>query len=97
VVAFVVIRSDGEGAGVDGHEIGVALRAHVAKEIGALAKPRTILVVSEVPKTRSGKIMRRLLRDVAEHRPVGDVTTLADSSVMEAIRTGLESGKADEG
>jgi acetyl-CoA synthetase len=97
VVAFVVIRSDGEGAGVDGHEIGVALRAHVAKEIGALAKPRTILVVSEVPKTRSGKIMRRLLRDVAEHRPVGDVTTLADSSVMEAIRVGLESGKADEG
>jgi acetyl-CoA synthetase len=48
-----------------------------------------------VPKTRSGKIMRRLLRDVAEHRPVGDVTTLADSSVMDAIRAGLAAGTAD--
>jgi acetyl-CoA synthetase len=52
--------------------------------------------VTEVPKTRSGKIMRRLLRDVAEHRPVGDVTTLADSTVMDAITAGLEAGKADE-
>jgi len=95
VVAFVVVRSDAAGADADGHEIAAALRAHVAKEIGALAKPRTILVVSEVPKTRSGKIMRRLLRDVAENRPIGDVTTLADSSVMDAIRDGLESGKAD--
>ena len=96
VVAFVIIKSDAVDLAEGGHEIAVALRAHVAKEIGALAKPRTILVVSEVPKTRSGKIMRRLLRDVAEHRPVGDVTTLADSTVMDAIKTGLDSGKADE-
>jgi acetyl-CoA synthetase len=96
VVAFVIIKSDAVDLAEGGHEIAVALRAHVAKEIGALAKPRTILVVSEVPKTRSGKIMRRLLRDVAEHRPVGDVTTLADSSVMTAIKNGLDTGKADE-
>ncbi len=96
VVAFVIIRSDAVDASEDGHEIAVALREHVVHEIGAIARPRTILVVSEVPKTRSGKIMRRLLRDVAEHRPVGDVTTLADNSVMEAIRDGLEHGKADE-
>src|SRR5690606_37972823 len=96
VVAFVIIKSDAVDLAEGGHEIAVALRAHVAKEIGALAKPRTILVVSEVPKTRSGKIMRRLLRDVAEHRPVGDVTTLADSTVMDAIKAGLVSGQADE-
>ena len=61
------------------------LRAHVSKEIGPIAKPRQIMVVPELPKTRSGKIMRRLLRDVAENRAVGDVTTLADSSVMNLI------------
>ena len=55
------------------------------KEIGPIAKPRQILVVAELPKTRSGKIMRRLLRDVAENREVGDATTLADSSVMDLI------------
>ncbi|WP_061962995.1 acetate--CoA ligase [Demequina aurantiaca] len=96
VVAFVVVRSDAAGVDASGHEVAVELRKQVTKEIGALAKPRSILVVSEVPKTRSGKIMRRLLRDVAEHRPVGDVTTLADSSVMDAISEGLDSGKADE-
>ncbi|MDT0167158.1 acetate--CoA ligase [Actinotalea sp. AC32] len=93
VVAFVILRSDyvdrvdevGEGA-----DVAATLRAHVAKEIGPIAKPRTILVVTELPKTRSGKIMRRLLRDVAEHRPVGDVTTLADSSVMDLISAGLD-------
>ena len=62
------------------------LRAHVAKEIGAIAKPRQIMVVEELPKTRSGKIMRRLLRDIAEHRELGDVTTLTDSSVMNLIK-----------
>ena len=56
------------------------------KEIGAIAKPRQIMVVPELPKTRSGKIMRRLLKDVAEHREVGDVTTLADSTVMDLIK-----------
>ena len=74
------------------------LRNHVAKEIGGIAKPRQILVVAELPKTRSGKIMRRLLRDVAEHRSIGDVTTLADSTVMDLISQGLSAkgGKAAE-
>ena len=92
VVAFVILRSeaiseaDEEG---EGAELVAELRGHVAKEIGPIAKPRQILVVAELPKTRSGKIMRRLLRDVAEKREIGDVTTLADSSVMDLIKTGL--------
>ncbi len=72
------------------------LRDHVAKEIGPIAKPRQIMVVEELPKTRSGKIMRRLLRDVAENREVGDVTTLADSSVMNLISAGLDKGKSED-
>jgi len=93
IVAFVILR----GNAVDGGEEAVqALRNHVAKEIGPIAKPRQILVVQELPKTRSGKIMRRLLRDVAENREVGDVTTLADSSVMDLISSGLNSGKTEE-
>ena len=72
------------------------LRRHVQREIGAIAKPRQIMVVQELPKTRSGKIMRRLLRDVAENREVGDVTTLADSSVMDMISSGLRGGKSEE-
>ncbi|SEJ63870.1 acetate--CoA ligase [Demequina mangrovi] len=95
VVAFVIVRGDAHGVPEDGDEVAAALREHVRHQIGSLAKPRTILVVSEVPKTRSGKIMRRLLRDVAEDRPTGDVTTLADPSVMDAIRTGLEAGTGD--
>jgi len=71
-------------------------RKHVAKEIGAIAKPRQIMVVPELPKTRSGKIMRRLLKDVAEHREVGDVTTLADSTVMDLIRTKETSAPAED-
>ncbi|MGB8384452.1 MAG: acetyl-coenzyme A synthetase, partial [Dermatophilaceae bacterium] len=86
VVAFVILRSD---AGGGGEGIVNELRNHVAVEIGPIAKPKQILVVTELPKTRSGKIMRRLLRDVAEGREVGDATTLADSSVMDLIRSGL--------
>ena len=63
------------------------LRKHVAKEIGAIAKPSQIMVVPELPKTPSGKIRRRLLKDVAEHREVGDVTILADSTVMDLIKS----------
>ena len=86
VVAFVILRG-----GVEQDEGTVeALRAHVTKEIGAIAEPRRILVVPELPKTRSGKIMRRLLRDIAEHRAVGDASTLADSSVMALIAAGLD-------
>ena len=69
------------------------LRAHVGKEIGPIAKPKRVLVVTELPKTRSGKIMRRLLRDVAENRQVGDTQTLADASVMDLIQQGM-SGKS---
>jgi acetyl-CoA synthetase len=93
VCAFVILR---ESAGDGGADIVEELRKHVAKEIGAIAKPRQIMVVPELPKTRSGKIMRRLLRDVAENREVGDVTTLADGSVMDLISKGLSSGKADD-
>ncbi|MEV0052649.1 acetyl-coenzyme A synthetase, partial [Saccharopolyspora shandongensis] len=71
------------------------LREHVSHEIGPIAKPRQIMVVPELPKTRSGKIMRRLLRDVAENREVGDVTTLADSSVMSLISKGLNKPSDD--
>jgi len=98
VVAFVILRgdvverADEEG---EGEDVVKVLRDHVAHEIGPIAKPRSIMVVPELPKTRSGKIMRRLLRDVAEKRPVGDVTTLADSSVMDLITQGLHTPAAD--
>jgi len=65
------------------------LRDHVTTQIGPLAKPRQILITPELPKTRSGKIMRRLLRDVAEHRELGDVTTLADPTVVNAINSSM--------
>jgi len=87
IVAFVILRSE---AGDGGPDVVAELRSHVAKEIGAIAKPRQIMVVEELPKTRSGKIMRRLLRDIAEHREVGDVTTLTDSSVMSLIKDNLD-------
>ena len=86
IVAFVILRAD---AGEGGPDVVAELRAHVAKEIGAIAKPRQIMVVEELPKTRSGKIMRRLLRDIAENRELGDVTTLTDSSVMTLIKENL--------
>jgi acetyl-CoA synthetase len=89
VVAFVILRGDSEGQTTSAADVEAELRAHVATQIGPIAKPRQILVVPELPKTRSGKIMRRLLRDVAEHRKVGDSTTLADQSVMEMIAAGL--------
>ncbi|THG30894.1 acetate--CoA ligase [Naasia lichenicola] len=84
VVAFVIIRSRHSDAAA---EPGAAdqLRSHVASTIGPIARPRQVFLVSELPKTRSGKIMRRLLRDVAEGRAVGDTTTLADATVMQAI------------
>ena len=80
IVAFVILRGGIEHA--KGETLISDLRNHVAKQIGAIAKPRQILVVAELPKTRSGKIMRRLLKDVAENRQVGDATTLADPNVM---------------
>ncbi|MDX6373871.1 MAG: acetyl-CoA synthetase, partial [Nocardioidaceae bacterium] len=93
VCAFVILK---ESAGDGGADIVDELRKHVRKAIGPIATPRQIMIVAELPKTRSGKIMRRLLKDVAEHREVGDVTTLADSSVMDLISEGINSGKAED-
>lgn len=84
VVAFVILRAKQEDAQTP-EEASAILRAHVAEQIGAIARPRQIFIVTELPKTRSGKIMRRLLRDVAEGREVGDTTTLADTMVMQTI------------
>ncbi len=84
VVAFVILRAKQQDAQTP-EEASAILRAHVAEQIGAIARPRDIMIVTELPKTRSGKIMRRLLRDVAEGREVGDTTTLADTQVMSII------------
>jgi acetyl-CoA synthetase len=95
IVAFVIPRSSAEEE-AGGDDFAKELRQHVSKEIGPIARPRQILVVAELPKTRSGKIMRRLLRDVAENRSMGDVTTLTDSSVMDLIKNQLPTAKGDE-
>lgn len=87
IVAFVILRGDAVDTG---DAIVQELRNHVGQEIGPIAKPKTILIVPELPKTRSGKIMRRLLKDVAEGRDVGDATTLADNTVMQQIAASLK-------
>jgi acetyl-CoA synthetase len=94
IVAFVILR--GGVSHAEGAQLEKELKAHVAKEIGAIARPRQILVVNELPKTRSGKIMRRLLRDVAENRAVGDSTTLADPNVMKLISEGLKTSTSED-
>jgi acetyl-CoA synthetase len=79
IIAYVILRG--------GQEVGESeLRNHVAQEIGAIAKPKTIYITPDLPKTRSGKIMRRLLRDVAEGRNLGDTTTLADATVVNELQ-----------
>ncbi|HEV2928329.1 MAG TPA: acetyl-coenzyme A synthetase, partial [Propionibacteriaceae bacterium] len=95
IVAFVILRADA-GQGGNGEDIAAELRRHVANEISSIAKPRQIMVVEELPKTRSGKIMRRLLRDIAENRELGDVTTLTDSAVMDLIKENLAGSKATD-
>jgi acetyl-CoA synthetase len=92
IVAFVILRGGNEGDEALVQE----LRNHVATTLGPIAKPRQILLVPELPKTRSGKIMRRLLRDVAENRSLGDVTTLQDSTVMDLISAGLKTTTTTE-
>jgi acetyl-CoA synthetase len=101
VVAFVILRGGAAAAAAAGdgstaESVVADLRNWVGTQIGPIAKPRQVLVVQELPKTRSGKIMRRLLRDVAENREMGDVTTLTDSSVMDLIKTGLTTGAAQD-
>ncbi|MHA7170881.1 acetate--CoA ligase, partial [Arthrobacter bambusae] len=90
VVAFVILRESAPSGQDSGDATVLELRNHVGKEIGPIAKPRHILVVPELPKTRSGKIMRRLLKDVAEGREVGDATTLSDPTIMAQIAESLK-------
>jgi acetyl-CoA synthetase len=82
IVAFVTLKGGKEGS----DEIVKELRMHVGKKIGPIARPSSVVITAELPKTRSGKIMRRLLRDVAENRELGDTTTLADPSVLAKIQ-----------
>jgi acetyl-CoA synthetase len=83
IIGYVILR----GGYSPSDELGEEVRGHVAHKLGAIARPHTVVLVPDLPKTRSGKIMRRLLRDVAEGRELGDTTTLADPSVVEEIRT----------
>ena len=92
IVAFVILRGDGAE---EDENLAAELRSHVAQVLGPIARPRQILVVAELPKTRSGKIMRRLLRDVAENRSLGDVTTLTDRTVMDLIKDQLPTARSD--
>ncbi|WP_326807874.1 MULTISPECIES: acetate--CoA ligase [unclassified Streptomyces] len=92
ICAFVILR----GGAAEDEGLVEELRAHVAKQLGPIAKPKRILPVAELPKTRSGKIMRRLLRDVAENRTLGDTQTLTDSSVMDLIQSKLPSAASED-
>jgi acetyl-CoA synthetase len=87
-VAFVTLKGDRRGD----EAVIAELREHVARKIGKIARPHGIILTEDLPKTRSGKIMRRLLRDVAHGRALGDVTTLANAEVVEAIRGLATSG-----
>jgi acetyl-CoA synthetase len=93
IVAFVTLKGGIEGSVEKLEE----LRDHVAKKIGAIAKPANIVFTPELPKTRSGKIMRRLLRDVAENRPLGDTTTLADPAVVTELQARGAEEQSEEG
>jgi acetyl-CoA synthetase len=90
IFAFVILKSGQEPS----DQLGIQLREHVAYVIGPIARPKFLMFVPDLPKTRSGKIMRRLLRDIAEGRTLGDTTTLADETVVDTIRT--SSGSAEE-
>ena len=92
IVAFVSLKGGDEGS----VEMLDELRDHVAQKIGPIAKPANIVFTPELPKTRSGKIMRRLLRDVAENRPLGDTTTLADPTVVEEIKERSSASAAED-
>ena len=92
IFSYVILRSGFDAS----DDLAKELREHVAARIGKLARPKRIIWTDDLPKTRSGKIMRRLLRDVAEGREVGDVTTLADSTVMDMIKTKEGSSTAEE-
>ena len=91
IAAFVTLKGDRTGD----EELLQELRSHVATKIGPIAKPASIVFTGDLPKTRSGKIMRRLLRDISEERKLGDVTTLANSEIVEAIRDGAKTSTED--
>jgi acetyl-CoA synthetase len=82
ICCFVILKSDVKPS----DELGEELRQHVARKIGPIARPHQLMFTPDLPKTRSGKIMRRLLRDIAVGRQLGDTTTLADAGVVETIR-----------
>ena len=92
IFAFVILKSRAHPDA----DFGDTLRDHVAKKIGPIAKPKRLMFTPDLPKTRSGKIMRRLLRDIASGQALGDTTTLADESVVEQIREASTSGKDDD-
>ncbi|MFM8592974.1 MAG: acetate--CoA ligase, partial [Chloroflexota bacterium] len=92
IVAFVIVKS----STTPSPELGEELRQHVANKIGAIARPKTVMFTPDLPKTRSGKIMRRLLRDIAAGRPLGDTTTLAAATVVETIRDASANAKDDD-
>jgi acetyl-CoA synthetase len=90
IFCYVILRAGFEAS----DELAARLREHVAEVIGKLARPKQIMFTPDLPKTRSGKIMRRLLRDIAEKRPLGDVTTLADEGIVSSIRD--QSGTSED-
>ena len=92
VTAFVTLEGDLEGT----DDLVTELREHVAKRIGKLARPKRIIWADDLPKTRSGKIMRRLLRDIAEGRELGDVTTLRDPDVMSQLQEKVKERQEDD-
>ena len=91
IIGYVILRGGFDSS----DELREEIRAHVATKLGPIARPRAVFLVPDLPKTRSGKIMRRLLRDVAEGRDLGDTTTLADTSVVSAIQEGAKESKED--
>jgi acetyl-CoA synthetase len=95
IVAFVTVKGEVSEAENEGGALVADLRDHVAKAIGPIAKPRQIILTPDLPKTRSGKIMRRLLKDVAEHRELGDVTTLLDPTVVNLIDEQMQAGAGE--
>ena len=91
IIAFASLRDGFEPS----DELAAAIRAHVVEKIGAIARPEAVLFAADLPKTRSGKIMRRLLRDIAEGRELGDTTTLADPAVVESLKQKYEAESGD--
>ena len=91
IIGYTILRGGNEPT----EELREQIRQHVSAKLGPIARPKAVFLVDDLPKTRSGKIMRRLLRDVAEGRNLGDTTTLADASVVELIQEGAANSDED--